>query len=124
MRLAWRSRHPVPAFPDDLTATQKSLSRVTHYGLYGVLLVQPITGYLTWAGRVGQFPFEEGSRFGFFSVLHALGVALLIIFASIHILAALRHEFVLRDNVLRRMTPLSRRPDAADHQPPPGPEVP
>lgn len=113
----------MPVLPDDLTAMQKQVAHVTHKLLYALLLIQPVTGYLTLAGWRGIFPYAAPAESHLFAYLHALGVAALVAVLSLHILAALRHEFFLQDNVLRRMTPLPRRPEAADRQPPPAPET-
>ena len=121
IRLMWRQWNPVPRLPDDLTPLQKKIARLNHFVLYGLLLVQPLTGYLMIAGRRGLFPFSAPDGSGVFYVLHAAGVSLLVLFLSLHIVAALRHELVLRDNVLRRMTPLPQRSPLADRRPPPGP---
>jgi cytochrome b561 len=43
--------------------------------------------------------------------LHRAGVKLLYVLLALHVLAALKHQFVDRDNVLHRMIPLiPRRP--------------
>ena len=41
--------------------------------------------------------------------LHAGGAFVLMALILLHVAAALRHEFLLRDNTLRRMTPLPDR---------------
>ena len=41
--------------------------------------------------------------------LHEAGVKVLYVLLALHVLAALKHHFVDRDNVLHRMIPLIRR---------------
>lgn len=61
---------------------------------------------------------EEGE--GGFKELHEVLGKVLLVLASLHVLAALKHHFVNRDDVLRRMLPRSRstrgpHPPAREH---------
>ena len=47
-------------------------------------------------------------------LLHAYGAYLLIALVGLHALAALRHHFVLRDDILLRMMPRMRRSTPRD----------
>ena len=49
-----------------------------------------------------------------FAYGHLIIAALLILTIALHVAGALRHEFILRDNTLRRMTPL--RPREGDYR--------
>jgi cytochrome b561 len=92
------------------------LSRLVHWLLYGLLVVQVGLGFgLRWLQG------EDFSFFGLFSVpniltpdralahqledLHNLAGWALVAVAAGHALAALVHRYVLKDGVLRRMLP-------------------
>src|ERR1700722_2697769 len=50
-RLAWRTRAPTPALPDDLPIVQKLAARTNEALLYLLLLVQPLLGLLQTNAR-------------------------------------------------------------------------
>src|SRR5580700_4490616 len=118
LRLGWRWANPTPALPDDLRPYERKLARLTHVLLYVLLFAMPLSGWMMSSAR--GFPV---SWFGFFqlpdlvpknkSLYHALvtthGTLALLLGAVIvlHVAAALKHHFVLKDDTLRRMLPLS-----------------
>jgi len=116
LRLLWRLGNPV-APASGLTALETRLSGITHWALYAIMLLIPLTGYL--------FASAEGQQLDFFGLvimaspmatdrsvsrplefLHKTGQYAIYGFVGLHILAALYHHFVKRDGVLRRMLPL------------------
>jgi Prokaryotic cytochrome b561 len=46
LRLIYRWMHPPLPLPDDIPALQALAAHVTHWGLYALLIVQPLTGWL------------------------------------------------------------------------------
>lgn len=117
LRLLWRLFNRPPPLPVGLAPWEVLAARVGHGLLYGLLIAIPVSGWLYssaaglgdfWWGPL-QFPSLVGAselmedRFG---LLHGvLGIALGVV-ASVHVVAALRHHFVLKDNVLKRMLPI------------------
>ena len=115
-RLAWRWHARVPSLPADLPAIQKVAARVTEYGLYVLMLAQPILGVLhtNAQGRRIDFYFlrELPTIVGPDKVLAKQAIALhdlvayvLLAIIALHAVAALFHHFVRRDNVLKAMLP-------------------
>lgn len=112
-RLAWREANPVPAIPKDITVGKQTLSLATHYAFYFLLICNPLVGYLLICTRgdqvhfftaaipnvVGKSSFYEGFYF-WMHLVFGVSIGGLVL---LHAAAALRHEFVKRDNVLRRM---------------------
>ncbi|HXP75536.1 MAG TPA: cytochrome b [Stellaceae bacterium] len=115
-RLLWRLGNPV-ASAVGLTSLEARLSELTHWALYAVMLIIPLTGYL--------FSSAEGQHIDFFGLftttsplpadrtisrplefIHKTGQYAIYGFVGLHVLAALYHHFVKRDGVLRRMLPL------------------
>ena len=112
-RLAWRETNPVPAVPQDLTTGKQALSQATHYAFYGLLILNPLIGYLlicTMGDHVYFFRAMIPDIVGKSSTYESLyfwmhlafggSIALLVL---LHAGAALQHEFLKGDNVLRRM---------------------
>lgn len=119
VRLGWRLSNPVPSLPDTLKSWEKGLARANHWLLYLLLIGMPIGGYVLVNAHGHAVPFfgaelpqlipanealEETVE-----VVHIAGAFTIIGLVILHVVGALRHEFVLRDNTLRRMTPLSDR---------------
>lgn len=113
VRLGWRLTHAVPP-PAPGPAWQRGAARITHLVFYGLLLVLPLSGWLmtsaegdavSWFGlQVPVLPVSEASEDALEEVHEILGNVLLAL-AGLHVLAGLKHHFIDRDDVLRRMLP-------------------
>jgi len=113
-RLIYRLRNPAPPLPVDMPALQKVAALVTHWGLYVLLIVQPLVGWIAtsayraptlffWLFELPPIwpedrPFSEAM----FSIHRGMGI-LVAALICVHIAAALYHHFILRDRVLNRM---------------------
>lgn len=116
LRLVWRARHPAPPMPASLPGWQVAVAKLTHWLLYGLLLVMAISGYIRVAA--GGFPIEMLDALGIpklvprsdslaetAKAIHGtarFGLALLIL---MHIGAALQHLLIKRDGVFGRIWP-------------------
>lgn len=122
-RIGWRLANPAIALPDHMKRWEKLLARATHVLFYAALIVIPLTGWMassasgreiSWFGLF-QWPLLPvgGGRDAARDLmdLHELAVKGLYVLIALHVAGALKHHFVDRDNVLRRMIPvLPRRP--------------
>lgn len=117
LRLIWRWLNTVPAEPLDIPQWQRIAARVSHIALYVLLIVTPIAGWLmssarnfpvSWFGLVTLPDFIAPNRpaYELLHEVHEFLALTLFCVALLHIAAALKHHFVNRDNVLRRMLPL------------------
>ncbi len=118
LRLAYRCVNKAPELPRDIPAWQKSASHASHTLLYGLLFAMPISGWLmssakaysvSWFNLFALPDFvapSEPLADTLHTVHHYLAEALFVI-ALLHILAAVKHHFIDKDNVLRRMAGLS-----------------
>jgi cytochrome b561 len=114
VRLGYRITHaPVP-LPADVPPLQQAAARATHWALYALLMVQPFIGWVATSAFPAPIPV-----FGLFElppiwsadrplsdrlfVVHGLIAAAIAGLATLHIGAALYHQFVRRDGVLMRM---------------------
>jgi cytochrome b561 len=118
LRLLWRSLNLTPLLPDTLKPYERFLARFTHAALYVLLFAMPLSGWMMSSAR--GFPV---SWFGFFTLpdlvpknkslyealltTHQTLAWVLAGVVTLHVAAALKHHFMLRDNVLRRMLPFT-----------------
>ncbi len=116
LRLGWRLAHPPPPWPPTMPKWQVIGARVSHWGFYALLFLMPITGWLassaenypvSWFGLV-QLPDFVGPDEGLahdLEEIHETLFNVLVVFAVVHVGAALKHHFIDKDDVLRRMLP-------------------
>lgn len=116
LRLLWRLTHRAPAYPDSMAMWQQRLAGVLHALLYVLMFAVPISGYFyTLAAGVpvvylGIVPLpvlidaNETLKPVLKQVHFALNMTLLACVAA-HVVAALKHVFIDRDGVFRRMLP-------------------
>jgi cytochrome b561/polyisoprenoid-binding protein YceI len=119
LRLLWRWLNPTPPLPANLRPYERLLARFTHAALYVLLLAMPLTGWIMSSARgftVSWFnlfelpnlvPKSERLYAAMIRTHAALATALALVIA-LHIAAALKHHFVLKDDTLRRMLPSGR----------------
>jgi cytochrome b561 len=116
LRLAWRWLNPTPELPSTLKPYERTLARFTHAMLYLLLFAMPLSGWtmssargfaVSWFGLLQLPDLVPKSKALYEALLtthHSLAWVLGAVVA-LHVAAALKHHFVLRDDVLRRMLP-------------------
>jgi cytochrome b561 len=117
LRLLWRLFNRPPELPPAMSKIERFLARATHMAFYVLLFAMPVTGWMmssaknysvSWFGRFTWPNLIAPNEYAFDllrSTHHILGYALFAI-AILHILAALKHHFWNKDDVLIRMLPL------------------
>jgi len=113
IRLSWTLTNIKPLLPLDTPVWQRIAERIVHYSLYFFIILMALAG---WVGssavrkypHIGgftiEFPVPESTVLKDFSFdIHYYVAFIIIGLISIHVLAALYHHFIKRDNVLRRM---------------------
>lgn len=117
-RLLWRLWHrPPPAAPGP--AWQQRLAGATHAALYGLFFAVPLAGwaYSSAAGfpvvlfglwPLPDFVAPDRALAEALKPLHKLLAWALAALVALHVAAALKHQFVDRDHLLRRMMPRRR----------------
>ncbi|WP_339913903.1 cytochrome b [uncultured Brevundimonas sp.] len=123
MLLLWRMINPAHPLPETAPRWQNLLARTTHVLFYVLLIGLPLLGWaassaagravewfglFTWPGL--PIPLDRAMAKTFITA-HGAGVKVLYVLVALHVIGALKHHFVDRDNVLRRMLPfIPRRP--------------
>ncbi|HEY4344217.1 MAG TPA: cytochrome b [Parvibaculum sp.] len=123
LRLAWRVAGQVPPLPVTLKPWERAAAYLTHYGLYAVLLAMPLTGWITVSASPYGIPtilygYVKLPHLGFVVAnAHKAAIEMAaswthwglawtaIALVALHIAAALKHHFILNDDVLTRMLP-------------------
>src|ERR1700679_2433031 len=114
LRVAWRLAHPPPPLPSDTPRVMELISQITHWLLYALLLLMPVTGYLQSAdGRpVSYFGLlnlpglpQDKALGDAAKVLHLLGQWGLYTLVGLHVGATVWHVAIRRDGLLDRMIP-------------------
>jgi cytochrome b561 len=119
LRLLWRLWNPPPALPSGMKPIERILARASHYTFYALLFAMPITGWMMSSAKnysvswFGLFTWPDliGKNEATFDLLHSTHEILsdvLFAVAVLHILAALKHHFWNKDNVLLRMLPFTK----------------
>lgn len=124
LRILWRVLiGATPSLPPQVSTAQYVAARTNQLGLYTLLILQPITGFLEsiWRGKpFGLFgatfpaiaPRDKNLSLLFHRVHETCATALLVLI-GLHALAALFHSLVRRDGVVQAMLPVRSRPPAA-----------
>lgn len=105
-----------PALPSRMQAWEFVLSRIVQYGFYVLLIAMPIFGWImsVAAGRTPTFfglfalplPIEPNKALSKLMFQYHQKIAyILIALIILHILGALKHHFIDKDNVLNHMLP-------------------
>jgi cytochrome b561 len=116
IRLVWRWANPVPTLEGLAHKWERVLAGLSHLLLYALIFAMPLTGWLMSSAR--NFPVSWFGVFTFPDLVapdkalyermndlhHALFAALLVV-ALLHVAGALKHQFIDRNEVLRRMLP-------------------
>lgn len=127
LRAGWRLIDPPPALPAGMARWERVSAHLGHLALYGLLLVQPLTGLMS--SFASGFPIDLFLVFDIPSpidrdkelqrlagTLHEVFAFAFIAMILIHVAAALRHQFWLRDGLITRMLPGRFRPAGAPDQ--------
>jgi cytochrome b561 len=121
-RLLWRLKHPAPALPPGMPAWEQHVAGATHVLLYMLLIVIPISGWAMSSAfgvptvylGVVALPDLVAKDKDFAELLRSAHVFLnytMLVLVILHAVAALRHHFLLRDDVLARMLPAIKSPE-------------
>ena len=113
-RVLWRFTWKTPIYAPAIGRVDLAVAKVVHVLFYALIILMPLTGWimssagkrpLAWFGvGVPKFAVAKGSPLAeAASEGHELLGYLLLALALVHVAAALRHHFILKDGVLRRM---------------------
>ena len=113
LRLLWRIKGTIPQALES-SKVQAGLARAAHGLLYGLMVLLPISGWITssaanipvklfWLIPLPALVGPDDALKSLAAEVHEISVFVLLLILNLHIGAALRHHLMLRDNVFRRM---------------------
>ena len=127
LRLSWRLSHPAPPLPVIYPRWQRSLAHTAHALLYALIFLLPLTGLahdsawkaapshpLRWFGlfelpRIGWlYTLPEDQKdwwHDLFGIAHTSAGYALYVLVALHILGAIKHQFIDKQPELQRMAP-------------------
>lgn len=125
VRIAWRLAHKPPPLPAYLKGWERVLSKTVHVGFYVVLLAMPLSGWLAVSSNETPRPIDMFGLFqvpvfgpvaameGFHDVIeevhHLIAKAIAYVLIPLHVLGALKHQFIDGRDELGRMLPFATR---------------
>ena len=122
-RVLWRLGHRAPALPATMRTWERVMAGLSHLLFYFLILFMPISGWLMVSAsplnistfffnlvKVPHLPWastapNRAELADTFQLAHEYASMVLIVLLLIHIGAAIRHQFMLRDQLMTRMTP-------------------
>jgi cytochrome b561 len=126
LRVLWRLINVVPPLPASTPLWQRWAAHGSHFLFYVLIIIIPLSGWavasssplgipIVWYGQF-EIPYLPGTQgFAdqkaaetFFKGIHELLGDAMIFLVTLHVLAALKHQFWDRDTILRRMLPFTR----------------
>jgi cytochrome b561 len=118
LRIIWRFTHPAPVHPASMKTHERAAAGVVHGLFYLLLIGLPLSGWLAFGAFVSEEPAMSAVRvFGAFPLpaspgwgeaaedIHETGSKVAMALTALHVLAALKHQFIDRDGTLGRMLP-------------------
>ena len=115
VRLVMRRVHGVP--PHLMESVMDKLAALVQVGLYGFMIWVPVFGYLTssfgghpvrlfgGAVLVPALTPENHGIHEFMGDLHQALAYVMLALVALHVAGALKHHFILKDDILARMVP-------------------
>ena len=112
LRIVWSLLNVKPGLSLATPRSEQWAERTVHYLLYAVMLIMPISGWVMAStkrppllGRISlglPVPQSKALRDVAFDFHYWVAIAIIVL-VSAHVLAALYHHYVKKDDVLRRM---------------------
>jgi cytochrome b561 len=115
VRVVWRFMNQTPAHPENTPGWQNAIATLVHWGLYITVFVQLVAGMMVVATGGKPVPFfglfsvplpvsEDRDAHHFWEEVHEFTWTIIAALLIVHVLAAIYNHFVLKNDVLRRMT--------------------
>ena len=113
LRILWRITHTPPATLSSYKAIEKKVATATHHSLYLLMLAVPVTGLIMainskygvkWFGIDVIAGLDNKPVRDFFECTHEFVGIVLLVLIGIHLLGALKHKFIDKDDTMSRMS--------------------
>ncbi len=123
LRVVWRALQAPPALPDTVAGRERASAHLVHFALYAALFLMTLSGWamISVSSKPSAlfnytaFPLipvlsglpaaDKKSLVGLFKDVHQVTAYTLLALVALHVAAALRHAFILKDGIMSRMLP-------------------
>lgn len=112
-RLYVRLSHPVPAFPASLKPWEVSVAELVHKSMYVMMVAVPVAGVImainskygiSWFGLPLVAGLDNKEMRETFKEVHEILGAVFITMIVVHIVAAIKHKVIDKDEIMSRMS--------------------
>jgi cytochrome b561 len=97
VRVSIRLKRGAPPPPEEEHAVLKLVAQATHWIFYALMILLPISGAMAWFGEIDVA-----------ASVHEVLKTALIVLIGLHVVAALHHQFYLKNGLISRM----KRPES------------
>lgn len=113
IRVLWRITHRPPAMLNSYKAWEKKLATGTHHVLYLLMIAMPVAGILMalyskyglmWFGIEVFAGLDNKNLRDLFKEVHESIGAIFLLAIILHIVGALKHKFIDKDDTMKRMS--------------------
>lgn len=114
IRVLWRLTHRPPALLASYKAIERKIAAGAHHLLYLLMIALPLSGVIMainskygikWFGISFISGTDNKPARDFWVEVHEVIGVILLVIVIVHILGALKHKFIDKDETLRRMLP-------------------
>ena len=121
LRILWRAINRAPKYPDSIPLWEQKVAHLAHALLYILMIAMPLSGWIMSTASGHPISFWGLFQFGLpgieanrnvtklFNQIHEYIGYTLIVVIVIHVLSALKHHFLGKNKVLRRMLPFTNK---------------
>ena len=115
VRLVWRFTHSPPPLPEIVSSFKQKLAGITHFLLYVVMIVQPLSGYISssfsgyktkmWGIPLPHWGWKSSELNELFTDIHVASSVGLLCLVIVHLSGVVFHIFEGDKQILQRMIP-------------------
>ncbi|WP_339748621.1 cytochrome b [uncultured Maricaulis sp.] len=121
-RLGWRFAHTPPAMPVGMAGWEKLVASLTHIAFYVLMVGMPLLGWVAASTSqapsmmfnnpdliLPRLPVSQDHDFHeLVGEIHGKGGWAILILAGLHFAAAIKHQYLDKDGLMRRMLPFMK----------------
>lgn len=113
IRILWRITHTPPAMLASYKAWEKKLATGVHHALYLLMIAMPLSGLIMainskygvkWFGMDFIAGLDNSGARDLFKEVHEIVGTILLLLLILHIVGALKHKWIDKDDTLKRMS--------------------
>src|SRR5450830_777899 len=113
LRILWRITHKPPEMLESHKPWEKKLAHATHHTLYFLMIAMPLSGLImtiyskygpSWFGIKLIAGLDDNAKRETFVQIHEFLALVFAVVIVLHVLGALKHKFIDKDDTLKRIS--------------------